>query len=279
MRISRFQSVCVLALAASFGLAACAPKPKTIECTPNKVALNAADEKANLKCVAKSDKGEPIADAKFAYKSAAADVAAVKDTGEVTPGKKSGTTNVTVSVGEVSTNVATTTALFTTLKAEPMDLTVKVGEVLPVKAEVQNEAGAPIADAKVEWKSSDEAIAKVENGTVTGVAGGAATLTLTAKKLTATVNVTVSAGGPAAIAVDPATAEIKVNGTHKIAVKATDAAGAEVAGVVYTFATSDAAICTVDPTGAVTGVAAGDCKVTVSEAGGKSAEVAVTVAK
>ena len=136
-----------------------------------------------------------------------------------------------------------------------------------------------IADAKVEWKSSDEAIAKVENGTVTGVAGGAATLTLTAKKLTATVNVTVSAGGPAAIAVDPATAEIKVNGTHKIAVKATDAAGAEVAGVVYTFATSDAAICTVDPTGAVTGVAAGDCKVTVSEAGGKSAEVAVTVAK
>jgi len=248
-----------LALVAGFGLSACAPKPAKIDVTPAKVALNAADEKAALKAVAKSEKGEEVKDAKFTFASGDANVAAVSPTGEVTPGKKSGTTNVTVAVGEVKANVPVTVALYTTIKADPMDLSVKIGEALPVKASVQNEAGADIADAKIEWKSSDENIAKIDaaTGNVTGVAAGAATLTLTAKKLTATVNVTVAAAGPAAIAVEAATGEFKAGETWKINVKATDAAGAEVQGVAYTFASSDIAIATVGPDGTVTGVAKG----------------------
>lgn len=279
MRISRFQSLTALALVTGFGLTACAPKPAKIDVTPAKVTINDASEKTALKAVAKSEKGEAIADAKFAFTSGDANIAAVSATGEVTAGKKSGTTNVTVAAGEVKANVPVTVALFTTLKAEPMDVQVKVGESVPVKATVQNEAGADIADAKVEWKSSDENIAKVDaaTGNVTGGAPGSATLTLTAKKLTATVNVTVAAAGPAAIAVESATAEVKAGETSKINVKATDAAGVEVQGVAYTFASSDAAICTVGPDGTVTGVAKGACKVTVSEPGGKTAEVAVTV--
>ena len=267
-----------LALITGLSLSACAPKPAKIDVTPAKVTINAADEKAALKAAAKSEKGEEIKDAKFTFTSGDANVAAVSATGEVTAGKKSGSTNVTVAVGEVKANVPVTVALFTTLKADPIDLSVKVGESLPVKASVQNEASADIADAKIDWKSSDDKIATVDaaTGNVTGVAAGSATLTLTAKKLTATVNVTVAAAGPAAIAADPATLELKAGATGKFALKATDAAGAEVAGVVYTYASSDAAIATVGPDGTVTAVAKGAAKITVT-AGDKSAEVAVTV--
>lgn len=279
MRISRFQSLSALALITGFGLSACAPKPAKIDVVPAKVAINDASEKTALKATAKTEKGEAIPDAKFTYTSADANIATVSPTGEVVAAKKSGSTNVTVAVGEVKTSVPVSVALYTTLKAEPMDLQVKVGEAIPVKGTVQNEAGADIADAKIDWKSSDENIAKVDpaTGTVTGVSAGSATLTLTAKKLTATVNVTVSAAGPAAIAVEAPTADVKAGETYKINVKATDAAGAEVQGVAYTFASSDAALCTVGPDGTVTGVAKGECKVTVSEPGGKTAEVVVKV--
>jgi len=278
VRSPRFQSLTAVALVTGFGLSACAPKPSKIDVTPAKVAINGTDEKAALKAVAKSEKGEEIKDAKLTFASGDANVAAVSPTGEVS-GKKSGTTNITVAVGEVKANVPVTVALYTTIKAEPIDLSIRVSESLPVKAAVQDETSKDIADAKIEWKSSDENIAKVDaaTGNVTGVAAGNAILTLTAKKLTATVNVTVAAAGPAALAVEAATAEFKAGESFKINVKATDSAGAEVQGVAYTFASSDAAIATVSPDGTVSGVAKGAAKITVSEAGGKTAEVAVTV--
>jgi hypothetical protein len=196
MRRSKFQSLSAIVLACGFGLVACAPKPKTIEATPKSVTLTEAGEKVALKAVAKTEKGEEIKYAKFAFASGDKTVADVSaDKGEVVAGKKSGKTKITVSIGEVKAEVPVSVDLYTKIVSEPALIAIKAGETLPLKATVQNEAGAAVADAKVEFKSSDENIAKVDaTGSVTGVATGTATLTLTAKKLTATVNVI--AAGP-----------------------------------------------------------------------------------
>ena len=280
MRISKFQSISVLALACGFGLVACGPKAKTVEATPKTVSLTEAGEKSPpLKVVAKDDKGVEIKDAKFAFASAdktVADVAA--DKGEIVAGKKSGKTKVTITIGDVKAEVPVSVDLYTKIAAEPAEVAIKAGETLPLKATVQNEAGAAVADAKVEFKSSDENIASVDaaTGAVTGKAAGSATITLTAKKLTATVNVTVAASGPAALTVEPATADIKVGGEHTIAPKATDAAGADAVGTTYTYASSDAAIAEVGADGKVTGKGKGTATITVT-AGDKTASVTVNV--
>jgi len=278
MRMSKFQSLSAIALACGFGLVACAPKPKTIEATPKSVTLTEAGEKVALKAVAKTEKGEEIKDAKFAFASGDKTVADVSaDKGEVVAGKKSGKTKITVSIGEVKAEVPVSVDLYTKIVSEPAEISIKAGETLPLKATVQNEAGAAVADAKVEFKSSDENIAKVDaTGSVTGAAAGTATLTLTAKKLTATVNVNVTAAGPAALTVEPASAALQVGGEHAIAPKATDAAGADAMGVAYTYTSSDAAIAEVAPDGKVTGKGKGTATITVA-AGDKSATVTVNV--
>jgi hypothetical protein len=279
MRISKFQSISVLALACGFGLVACGPKAKTVESDHKTVSLTEAGEKKAIKAIAKDDKGVEIKDAKFAFASAdktVADVAA--DKGEIVAGKKSGKTKVTITIGDVKTEVPVSVDLYTKIAAEPAEVAIKAGETLPLKATVQNEAGAAVADAKVEFKSSDENIASVDaaTGAVTGKAAGSATITLTAKKLTATVNVTVAASGPANLTVEPATADIKVGGEHTVAPKATDATGADAVGTTYTYASSDAAIAEVGADGKVTGKGKGTATITVT-AGDKTASVTVNV--
>ena len=135
------------------------------------------------------------------------------------------------------------------------------------------------SNKKVTWKSSNEAVATVANGKVTGVKAGEATITVTTDDggKTATCKVTVS------------DKEVKVTGVklNKTATSLLVGGNETLVATILpenatnkkvTWKSSNAAVATVDAAGKVTAVKAGEATITVTtEDGGKTATCKVTV--
>lgn len=157
---------------------------------------------------------------------------------------------------------------------------VTVGKTITLTAEV---LPADATNKTVTWTSSDNTVATVKDGVVTGVKAGETTITASAGGKNATVKVTVKAaatsgGETTTIAVT----EVKITSTVKeVTAGETITLTAEVSPAdatdkTVTWSSSDTAIATVDSTGKVTGVAAGTATIT-AKAGEKTDAVDVTV--
>ena len=157
---------------------------------------------------------------------------------------------------------------------------VTAGETITLTAEV---LPADATNKTVTWTSSDNTVATVKDGVVTGVKAGETTITASAGGKNATVKVTVKAaatsgGETTTIAVT----EVKITSTvTEVTAGETITLTAEVSPAdatdkTVTWSSSDTAIATVDSTGKVTGVAAGTATIT-AKAGEKTAAVDVTV--
>ncbi|MBY9078597.1 Ig-like domain-containing protein [Paenibacillus sp. HN-1] len=136
-----------------------------------------------------------------------------------------------------------------------------------------------VADPRVSWTSSDEAIAKVdESGVVTAVGAGQANITAsTVNGKTFTVPVTVKADAVAVtgVSLDRTELSLATGGSSSLTaiIEPLDAANQKV-----TWSSSDDEIVTVDEDGVVTAKAAGTATITVTtEDGGFTAETIVTV--
>ena len=133
-------------------------------------------------------------------------------------------------------------------------------------------------DAKtvLTWESSNEKVLTVEDGVITAVGVGTATITVeTHNGKEASVKITVGEGAkPASI-----TASILGSGVIGIGESARISATVLPADAVYTlsYVSSNAAVAKVDANGLVTGVAAGNAVITVSTNNGVSTTVSVTV--
>ncbi len=132
----------------------------------------------------------------------------------------------------------------------------------------------------VQWSTSDAAIATVEDGTVTAVAAGSATITVKAGSASATCIVTVNeAPETVALTVDKTELELKEGGANGVVV-ATLTVDGEATDCDFVWSSGDDAVATVE-NGNVTPVGVGDTVVTVStEYKGETytAEVSVVVA-
>lgn len=163
-----------------------------------------------------------------------------------------GTADVTVLAPAV-TNVAVT----------PAPSSVIIGETVQLSVDVTTVSGA---SEDVTWSSSDETIATVDqDGLVTGVAIGAATITATS---VATPSVSGSSAltvtdvpAVTSVTLDPATLELEIDETATLT-PTVDAVGGADASV--TWASSDVAVATVDADGLVTAVAAGTATITAT---------------
>lgn len=119
-------------------------------------------------------------------------------TGEISA-SQAGTANVYLTVDGVKSNACAVTATANVIHVEsvslnPEELNLEVGQNSSLVATVSPE-GATYPE--VSWKSSDEEIAKVDdNGVVTGIAVGEATITAEADGKSATCVVTVEAAAP-----------------------------------------------------------------------------------
>ena len=197
---------------------------------------------------------------------------ATVDGGTVT-GVKAGTATITAKSGD---KTATCTVTVKTIPVEGIALDqseaiIEVNSTVPLTATVSPENAT---DKTVTWSSSDESVATVVDGVVTGVKAGTATITANAGGKTATCVVTVKDAVIAVtkVTLDKTEASVEVDGmiTLTATVSPTNATDKTV-----TWSSSDKNIATVKD-GKVTGVKAGTVTITV-KAGEKTATCLVTV--
>ena len=142
-----------------------------------------------------------------------------------------------------------------------------------------NVAPTDAGDNTVTWKSDNESIAKVENGTVTAVAPGQTTITATTNDAgrTASCKVTVTRA-VSAITLDKTEVSLFEGNstTLKVTVAPDNASKKDL-----TWTSSDDKIATVDQTGKVTAVAPGEATITATAADGSgvTATCKVTVTR
>ena len=141
-------------------------------------------------------------------------------------------------------------------------------------------APSTATNKSLSYKSSDEAVATVSsNGTVTGVAEGDVTITVTTqdgnKSDTATVTVKKAVVNVTGVTLDKTTLSLQEGATGNLVATIAPSTATD---KTVTFASSDEAIATVDNTGKVTAVKAGSADITVTtKDGSKTAKCTVTV--
>ncbi len=158
------------------------------------------------------------------WKSSDATIATVDNSGKVTA-VKAGSATITVTTTDGS-KTATCSVTVTANSVAVTGITIDKTEISKVAGETEK-LSATVApenatDKKVTWTTSDAKVASVdENGNVTAVAAGSATITAKAGDKTATCSVTVTAKEIVLneIVVDPATKEVKEGETFELTVK------------------------------------------------------------
>ena len=206
------------------------------------------------------------------WSSSASDVVSVDQSGKVTA-LKNGKATITAKAGEKSATCAVTvTTPVESVSLDHNSITLEEGKSVTLVATISpNDADVQT----VSWSTSDASVATVDNGKVTGVKEGSATITASAGGKSATCSVTVKRN---VIAVESVTLNKTVLDFKKgesetliATVKPDNATDKNV-----TWSSSDATIASVTQDGTVTALKSGIATVTAS-AGGKSATCTVTV--
>ena len=204
------------------------------------------------------------------------------DKGEVLAGKP-GKATITVKTNDggktatCSITVEAATVAVTGVSLDKTELSLTEGGSATLKATVTPEDAT---DKTVSWKSSDSAVATVdESGKVTAVKAGSATITVTTKdgSKTATCKVTVTAATVAVTGVSLDKTELSLTEGGSATLKAT-VTPEDATDKTVSWKSSDSAVATVDENGKVTAVKAGSATITVTTTdGGKTATCKVTV--
>jgi len=255
-------------------------------------------ETLQLNATVKDEKGATLADRRVVWTTRDPQVALVSSAGVVTAvgagtasvsassEGKSGEARVTVNAPKAPPKPPPPEAkpvpapvAVASVTLSPDAPTIVVGGFVEFTATVLDDKKNPLEDRAVAWKSSDERVARVEDGTVTGVAKGTATITATAEGKSATSRVTVNeATVPVASVVFTATTRnLKVGETATWRAVARDPRGRELSDRGITWSSSAPQIAAVTDHGVITAVAPGNADIrAISE--GKSATERVTIA-
>ena len=228
---------------------------------------------------------EGASNKKVSWSSDKADVAKVDEKGNVTA-VTAGTAKITVTTedGEFTDTCEVTV----TAKEVPVEgvslnknkLSLVIGDKYTLAAAVKP---MDASNQNVSWTTSDEAVATVnENGEVTAVAAGKATITVTTEdgeqKAVCEVTVTEEAVALTGITVDQEEVTLKEGETATLIVSMVPEDATEQKVV---FSSSDGAVASVDQDGTITAVAAGKATITVKtedEAFSATCEVTVEAA-
>ena len=157
----------------------------------------------------------------------------------------------------------------TTVTVNPASATLtSLGETARFTAEVRDQNGQVMSGAAVAWAGSDASVASVDgSGVVTAVANGTATITAMAGSVSGTAGVTVEQM-PDSVSVVPPQATLAAPGdTLRLMAEAFDANGHAVAEAEFSWASSDTAVATVDLSGLVTAIRAGEVEITTTSSG------------
>jgi len=139
-----------------------------------------------------------------------------------------------------------------------------LGETVQLSASAKTKNGTAISDASLTWSSSSSSVATVSaTGLVTAVSNGTATITASAEGFSGSVQVAVQQLA-ATIVLTPEADTLLVGASAQCSGAASDAGGASIASSSFTWSSSDTDVATVDQTGKVTGVEAGEATITAT---------------
>jgi uncharacterized protein YjdB len=162
--------------------------------SPNRMTLvGSPGTKMGLSAEIRDSKGN-LAPLKLKWTSGEPSVAAVDAAGVVTAGAE-GRTTVIASLGSDVSAACDVKVLHREIGAfelTPVTLILKVGEVQRMTATIKDVTGLVIEDAALLWTTSDAKTATVLNGAVTGVARGAARVTVSTSTRTLGADVLVN---------------------------------------------------------------------------------------
>ena len=247
-----------------------------ITLSESSITLVAGGETATLTATVTPDNAT---DKTVTWTSSDTSVATVED-GVVTP-VAAGTATITAKAGdqtaecEVTVNPEGTIIPVTKVELNKTSLSLKEGGEETLTATV---TPATATDKTVTWTSSDTDVATVENGKVTAVAEGTATITAKAGEQTATCAVTVVAKDADIVAVtgitlNKTTLSLEEGGKETLTATVLPATATN---KTVTWSSDKTDVATVDSNGKVTAVAEGTATIT-AKAGDQTAECAVTV--
>ena len=171
-----------------------------------------------------------------------------------------------VTIGEVTTIEPTSITL------DQSELTIKVGKTATLTPTIEP---ADASNKNVTWSSSDETVATVSDGVVTGVKPGTAEITAkTANGLTARATVTVEEIPVTNITLPTTEASMTIGGTMdlKPMIEPADATNTHIS-----WSSNNLAVATVDANGRVTAKGAGTATITGTAASGVTVTLVVTV--
>jgi uncharacterized protein YjdB len=219
--------------------------------------------------------GNPLSGRQVTWESSAPLVAMVDANGRVTALLPGTATIRATSEGQTGTSTITVTAAppapVASVSVSPPTAEVQVGGTVQLTATPRDAAGNPLTGRQVTWESTAPGIATVdENGRVTAVAPGTATIRATSEGRTGTSTITVTAPPPApvaSVAVSPATGELDVGGTLQLTATPRDAAGNPLSGRQVTWTSSNTSVATVDANGRVTAVGPGTATIRATSEG------------
>ena len=211
-------------------------------------------------------------------------VVSVDATGKITANAK-GSATITVTTADGGKTAACTVTV--TEPAAPVavtgvtlnknNTTIYTGRTETLTATIQP---ADATNKAVTWTSDNTGVATVNNGVVTGVSVGSATITAKTADggFTATCTVTVEEAPivhPTGVSISKTSINLQIGGSETLTATVTPA---DANNKNVTWSTSDATVAAVDKNGKVTGIKAGNATITATtEDGGKTATCSVTV--
>ncbi|HYO54355.1 Ig-like domain-containing protein [Archangium sp.] len=261
-------------------LGACRSAPETLTLAmPENRPLHAQGESMVLQAVALDAKGQPVEDPKLRWVSSAPDVATVEN--GVVVARRSGKAKISAAAGKARASVEVLVSIpsLVDIRVDGADFLL-AGNSIPISAVVKNELGKPLVDVPPQWSTSDESVARVENGRLVGVSPGRATITAMVPPLSRQLQVQVVRSDFARVEVDPTHLVFaKVGQTLQLRARTFNNRGVVLNDVPVTWFSSDWSVATVSPTGQVTAVGPGRTVVTATAGRRKAAAEVVFEAK
>jgi uncharacterized protein YjdB len=164
----------------------------------------------------------------------------------------------------------------TSIDMSPGSSNVFVGKTSTFTATPKDVDGATVTGKSITWTSSDQNVATVSSGVVTGVKPGTADITAAVGSVQAKATVTVMAP-VATVEVAPPTATIVIGGTTQLAATLKDASGNVLTGRPIAWTSDADLVASVDPaSGLVTSRSVGTAKITATVEG-RTAAATITV--
>ena len=150
----------------------------------------------------------------------------------------------------------------------PANLELITGQSGNLSVEIRDATGKPLSGRAVAWASSDQAVATVsQQGVVTAVAAGTATVNATSEGKSGSAQVAVSPPPVATVLVTPTTLTVQVGQGGTFTAEARDANSSAIPSKAFTWQSSAPAVATVSPAGVVTTFAPGTATITASVEG------------